>query len=79
MSIEDYSERVLTRLDKAFEANANALLLAAKTFDHNRAGFLAGKMEGLTAAHSEIREVRKLYLNDDHGEASQEDERKSLY
>lgn len=78
MSIEDYTDRLLRRIDKAFEDAANGLFSAAKVQDHGRCTFLAGKMDALNQAAQDIKEVRKLYMQEDTQE-EEKNESQPLY
>ncbi len=78
MSIQEYSEKVISRIEKRFEDAANNLLNAAKQYDHNRCGYLAGTIDALHMAAADVKEVRKLYLTYE-GNATQNDTETPLY
>lgn len=74
--IQGFTEKLYSRLDEAFERQANLLLDAARNFDP-KISLIAGKMDGLTEATNLIRETYKLFITE---EKSQEDDNeRSLY
>lgn len=75
--IDEFSNYVQKKLDKKFEESANLMLNANRGFEHNRAGYLAGVMDGVSAASAVIAESYKLFVTQQQSE--DEDATKSLY
>lgn len=79
MSVEDYTDRLLKKIDANFERCANDLITAARLFDTNRCGRLAGMMDAYTQAANDVKEIRKLYLQFDKQDDTENDASNPLY
>lgn len=75
MSIQSFTEKLLSVIDEAFAAEANALLNEARQ-QTNKVTYIAGKMDGFTAAVLKIKETHSLFVNADK---EPDEEPKSLY
>lgn len=76
MSIQSFSEQLLSNIDKAFEKEANSLLNEARN-ENKHCPRIAGKMDGFTESVKIIKETYKLFVTEE--KESDEDESKPLY
>lgn len=75
MSIQSFTEKLLSDIEKIFENEANNLLNAAR----QRTGFegnIAGRMDGISDCIKQVHETYKLFVT---SEKEPEDDTKSLY
>lgn len=74
--IEDFKEYIQKKMDKKFEESANMMLNANRGFEHDRATYLAGICDGVSASSAIIAESYKLFVTE---KSEGEDDTKSLY
>lgn len=63
-------------MDKKFEDTANMMLNSNRAFEHDRATYLAGVCDGVSASSAIISESYKLFVTE---KSEGEDDAKSLY
>ena len=76
MSVSGFKDELLKRFDEAFEKEANAAFGALRMFDFNRAAMITGRSDGLHNAAEIVRDVYKMFVDSDEGDA---DDAKPLY
>jgi len=76
MSIQSFTEKLLSDIDKIFENEANKLLMEARQRSGNES-YVAGRMDGLSESVKQIRETYQLFVKSE--EDKEEDESKPLY
>lgn len=76
MSIQSFTEKLLSDIEKIFEDEANKLLNEARQRTGNEA-YVAGKIDGLHVAVTQLKETYKLFVKSE--DESEDDDAKSLY
>ena len=74
--IEDFANYIQKKMDKKFEESANKMLNANRAFEHDRATYLAGVCDGVSASSEIASESYKLFVTE---KSEGEDDIKSLY
>jgi len=74
--IEDFANYIQKKMDKKFEESANMMLNANRGFEHNRAVYLAGICDGVSASSDIMREAYKLFVTQ---QSEEDNDIKSLY
>lgn len=74
--IEDFANYIQKKMDKKFEESANMMLNANRGFEHDRATYLAGICDGVSASSDIIREAYRLFVTQ---QSEEQDDTKSLY
>lgn len=76
MSIQSFTEKLLSDIEKIFENEANKLLNEARQRSGSES-YIAGRMDGLSDAITQTHETYKLFVKSD--EEEKEDDAKPLY
>lgn len=74
--IEDFANYIQKKMDKKFEESANMMLNANRAFEKDRAIYLAGVLDGVSASSAITAESYKLFVTE---KSEGEDDTKSLY
>ena len=76
MSIQSFTEELISGLEKTFENEANKLLNESRQRTGNES-YIAGRMDGLSDAVKHIHDIYSLFVKPDSD--SQDDDAKPLY
>lgn len=74
--IDEFASYIQKKMDKKFEDSANMMLNANRGFEHDRATYLAGICDGVSAASAIAAEAYKLFVTQ---QSEGNDDVKSLY